>query len=69
MPRAGFKNDASGTEMMEQSISSAVKACMADGTSLAAPETDDQLSALATWLKYNDRKTVETKDSYLSNNL
>ena len=64
MPRAGFKNDATGTDMMEQSISTAVKACLADGTSLAAPETNDQLSALATWLKYNDRFSVVCCNKY-----
>ena len=42
-------------DKMEQSISTANKACMKDGTSLAAPDTDDKLTALANWLKFNDR--------------
>ena len=40
---------------MEQSISTATKMCLEDGTSLAAPDTEDQLTNLAAWLKFSDR--------------
>ena len=39
---------------MAQSISTANKACMDEGTSLAAPDTDDKLGAVAGWLTNND---------------
>merc|ERR1711879_564248 len=51
MPHVGYKD----SNKMEQSISTVNKACMNDGTSLAAPDTDTKLTALATWLKFSDR--------------
>ena len=53
MPHVGHHD--TDNNKMEQSISTVNKACMADGTSLAAPDTDTQLTALATWLQYSDR--------------
>ena len=52
LPGVGFTT---ADNKMEQSISTATKVCLGDKTSLAAPDTTEQVAALAQWLKYNDR--------------
>ena len=52
LPGVGYKTS---DNKMEQSISTASKVCLGDKTSLAAPDTTEQLLALAQWLQYSDR--------------
>ena len=52
LPGVGFTT---ADNKMEQSISTAAKVCLADKTSLAAPDTTEQLGALAQWLQFSDR--------------
>ena len=51
LPNVGYEQNGK----MEQSISTVNKACMSEGTSLAAPDSDIKLGALATWLAFSDR--------------
>ena len=53
LPAVGYRDTANNK--MEQSISTANKVCLDDKTSLAAPDTEQQLTNLAEWLKYSDR--------------